>query len=111
MIKPLFATAALGLALVAPGAVAQTASVSFDLTNNTGYTLTHIYISLPSSDSWEEDILGDQVVRNGETVEIAVDDVLEACEYDLRYDFSNGESLVEESVDLCAIDGESYTVE
>ena len=111
MIKHLFATAALGLALIAPGAVAQTASVSFELTNNTGYTLTHIYISLPSNDSWEEDILGDQVVRNGETVEISVDDGLEACEYDIRYDFSDGDHLIEESVDLCAINGESYTVE
>lgn len=109
--KNLFAAAVLGLALIAPGAVAQTASVSFELTNRTGYTLTHIYISLPSNDSWEEDILGDQVVENGETVEITVDDGLEACEYDLRYDFSDGDSLIEESVDLCAIDGESYTVQ
>jgi hypothetical protein len=111
MVRHFLATAALGLALVAPVAAAQTASVSFELTNRTGHTLTHIYISLPSSDSWEEDILGDQVVRNGETVEISVDDGLEACEYDILYDFSDGESLVEESVDLCAIDGEAYTVQ
>ncbi len=111
MIKQLMATAVLGLALTASAAHAQTDAVSFDLTNKTGYTLTHIYISLPTTNSWEEDILGNQVVEDGETVVISVDDGLEACKYDIRYDFSDGDSLVESSVDLCAIDGEAYTVE
>lgn len=109
MIKRFIAAACLA-AFMATGASAAQDGVSFELTNETGYTLTQIYISLPSSNSWEEDILGDQVVENGETVVISVDDGLEDCKYDIRYDFSDGDSVVENAVDLCAINGSEYTI-
>lgn len=109
MIKRIIAAASMA-ALLATGASAAQDAVSFELTNATDYTLTHIYISLPSSDSWEEDILGDQVVESGETVEITVDDGLEECEYDIRYDFSDGDSVVERAVDMCEINGSEYTI-
>ena len=110
MINRCVGAACLAVSLFASGASAQTESVSFELTNNTGFTLTHIYISLPSTDSWEEDILGDQVVGEGETVVISVDDGLPECKYDIRYDFEDGDSLVEKSVDMCEINGSEYTV-
>ena len=110
MIRSFVATACLAASLLATSVSAQTESVSFELTNNTGFTLTHIYLSLPSSNSWEEDILGDEVVENGETVVVSVDDGLEACEYDIRYDFSDGDSLIEKAVDMCEIDGSEYSI-
>lgn len=110
MINRLVATACAAVCLLASTASAQTESVSFKLTNNTRATLTHIYVSLPSTSSWEEDILGEQVVEPGETVVISIDDGLAECEYDIRYDFDDGDSLVEESVDMCEINGSEYTV-
>lgn len=106
----LFAAVA-AASLFASAASAQTGPVSFSLDNNTDYTLTHIYVSLPSNNSWEEDILGAQVVESGETVIVTVDDGLAECEYDLRYDFSDGDSLIESSVDLCAINGDSFSIQ
>lgn len=91
-------------------AVAQTGPVGFTLTNNTGYTLTHMYISLPSTSSWEDDILGWDVVEDGESVEITIDDGLEDCEYDVRFDFSDGDSYIEYAVDFCEIDGEEFEI-
>ena len=105
-----FLAAGVAALAMSTAAWAQTASVSFTLTNNTGYVLTHIYVSLPSTESWEEDILGDQVVGDGESVEVTVDDGLESCEYDVRFDFSDGDSYVEYGVDFCEIDGEEFVI-
>lgn len=109
MIKRMFAAAFLAACLATNVSAAQDA-VSFELTNKTRYTLTHIYISVPSSNSWEEDILGNQVVESGETVVITVDDGLEDCKYDIRYDFSDGDSVIENAVDLCEINGSEYEI-
>lgn len=38
------------------------------IVNNTGYTIYYIYISESRSDDWEEDILGDDVLRPGASV-------------------------------------------
>jgi hypothetical protein len=38
-----------------------------DITNKTGYTIFYMYVSPDKSDSWEEDVLGDDVLSNGET--------------------------------------------
>jgi hypothetical protein len=96
--------------LVSVGASAQSESITFDLDNATDYTLTHLYISVPSTNNWEEDILGAQVVESGETVEVTIDDGLDGCEYDLRADFSDGDSIQVGSVDLCDSDGGTITI-
>jgi hypothetical protein len=109
MLKVSMAACVAALAFSAP-AFAQSESISFDLVNDTDYTLVYLYISVPSTDSWEEDILGDQVVGPGETVDVTIDDGLDGCEYDLRADFEDGESLILGSYDFCEIDGGEIVV-
>ncbi len=38
-----------------------------DITNKTGYTIYYVYVSPDKSDSWEEDVLGEEVLPDGET--------------------------------------------
>src|SRR5690554_4883838 len=38
-----------------------------DITNRIGYTIMYMYVSLAKSKSWEEDVLGNDVMRNGTT--------------------------------------------
>jgi hypothetical protein len=38
-----------------------------DITNKTGYTIYYVYVSPDKSDSWEEDVLGKDVLSDGET--------------------------------------------
>ena len=38
--------------------------------NNTGQPIFYVYISLSVSDDWEEDVLGDDVLMPGETLNI-----------------------------------------
>jgi hypothetical protein len=112
MIKRILAAAVLSAALFAPvAASAQTDSISFTLTNATERTLLSLYISLPSTDSWEDDIFGADVLESGETFEISIDDGLPECVYDVRADFTDGEVIDIREVDFCELDGAELTVE
>lgn len=41
-----------------------------DVTNNTGYTIYYLYVSPEYSSEWEEDVLDDDVIMDGETVRV-----------------------------------------
>ncbi len=43
-----------------------------DVTNNTGYDIYYLYVSPAKSSSWEEDVLGDDILADGETVRVTV---------------------------------------
>jgi hypothetical protein len=105
-----FAVALVASVLLAPAAMAQSEPIGFTLTNGTDNVLMRLYISLPSTDEWEEDILGDDVVGAGESLDISIDDGLPECVYDIRADFDDGESVQVARVDFCELDGEELTV-
>ena len=46
---------------------AVAADYYIDITNETGYTIYYIHISPESSTSWEEDVLGKEVLLNNQT--------------------------------------------
>jgi len=41
-----------------------------DVTNNTGYTIFYLNVSPGDAQSWEEDVLGDEVIMTGDTVRV-----------------------------------------
>jgi hypothetical protein len=58
---------ALAVLLVGANAAALAADYYVEITNNTGYTIMYMYVSPAKSDSWEEDVLGDETMSDGET--------------------------------------------
>ena len=105
-----FVVALVASALLAPTAMAQTESIDFTLTNNTEHVLTALFISLPSTDEWEEDIFGADVLGSGDSMDISIDDGLAECVYDIRADFSDGDSVQVARVNFCELDGEELTI-
>lgn len=99
-------------AVAAPAAVlAQTTEpVSFTLNNQTDHVLVALYISVPSTDQWEEDIFGSGVLGAGESVEVTIDDNLADCEYDLKAVFEDGDEAVLGSENFCELDGGEVNV-
>ncbi|MBW4682354.1 MAG: hypothetical protein KME19_19880 [Microcoleus vaginatus WJT46-NPBG5] len=94
--------------------LAQTESVTFTLTNGTERVLTEFYASPPSTQDWEEDILGVDTLAPGASVEITIDDGREDCNYDFKgrlgpsEDGTVGEGeLIQSAVNVC--DGGTYT--
>ena len=73
------------------------------ISNATGQTIWRFYGSRTSTSSWEEDILGSNVLQNGSSVNINFDDGTGACMFDLKAEFRDGSSRVEPGVNVCAV--------
>ncbi|MHB9296564.1 hypothetical protein PilKf_02337 [Pillotina sp. SPG140] len=84
----------IGIALTAINLYAQNRP-SITIVNNTGYTVYYLYISQSTATEWEEDILGDAVISNGDSINVRLAEPLTTAN---RYD-----------IKLVDIDGDSYT--
>lgn len=118
LVKKRFASVAVAIALSLPAvfwqssaSLAQTESATFTLTNMTDRDLLEFYASPPDEESWEEDILGEDILAPGESVDIVIDDAREDCFYDfmgvLGPNDEVGEgALIQSGVEVC--DGGYY---
>lgn len=60
------------LLLLSPAAWAQ-GKQDFTVENNTGYDISHVYVSPTNSEDWGEDILGQDILENNAAVDIQFD--------------------------------------
>ncbi len=88
---------------------AQAANRHVDIKNDTGETLTEFYASVTKTDDWEEDILGDQVIEDGETFDINIDDGSGSCRYDFKAVFEGGDVMVRKNINVCEVATYTYT--
>ena len=79
------------------------------LINGTSYTMLRFYASNVDTDDWEEDILGNDVLRPGQSVMVNIDDGTGHCMFDFKAVFNNGRSLVRQGVNVCRITSYTYT--
>lgn len=77
--------------------------------NETGWTMLRFFASDSRTTSWEEDILGDDVLANGDSLRINIDDGSGACVYDFKAEFTNGQTLVRNRINVCQITDYHYT--
>ncbi len=98
----LIATAALAGFLFAP-AMAIAADRTVEVVNKTGQTMVEFYASVTATNSWEEDILGDDTLDDGDSVDVDVDDGSGKCVYDFRAVFESGAEAVRRGVNVCTI--------
>lgn len=80
---------------------ADATNQNFTIRNNTGHVITHLYVAPTSSDNWEEDILGQDTLANGQTLDIQFERAETECQWDIKVDFDDGTSLEERNVNLC----------
>lgn len=97
--------------LFALGAVGQAnaADRHVVIKNKTSYTMVRFYASRTSTSDWEEDILGDRVLKSGSSVRINIDDGTGACIFDFKAVFSNGNEATRGKVNVCQIGEYTYT--
>ncbi|MBP2299637.1 hypothetical protein [Azospirillum picis] len=75
----------------------------FSILNKTGYALKHIYVSESNSNSWDEDILGRDLLENGEEFEVSFDKAEATCKWDMKVIYDDGDSAVWGGLNLCKI--------
>ena len=105
--KSILLAATLGLGLAAGAAtvsVAAEARQDFELVNKTGYDISHVYVSPTKSDDWEEDVLGKDVLSDGDSWEIKFQRATKTCKWDLKVVYADdGSSAYWKSIDLCSV--------
>lgn len=75
----------------------------FTLHNSIGSTIFEVYVSPSDEESWEEDVLGEDVLAHGESVEITFDRPASEADWDLKVVDEDGRSYVWKNLDLTTI--------
>ncbi|PHQ96566.1 MAG: hypothetical protein COB40_07810 [Marinosulfonomonas sp.] len=78
------------------------------IVNNTGFTIVRFYGSNKGSTSWEEDILGSDVLGPNSSVSINFDDGTGYCKFDFRAEFNDGDVIIEKNINICEIGTFTY---
>lgn len=105
--KSVLFAALLGFGLAAGAAtssIADEARQDFDLVNKTGYDISHVYVSPTKSDDWEEDVLGKDVLNDGDEWEIKFSRATKTCKWDLKVVYADDNSAAYwKAIDLCKV--------
>lgn len=75
----------------------------FTIVNKTGYPLKHIYVSESNSNSWDEDVLGRDILNDGESFELSFAKAETTCKWDMKVAYDDGETATWQGLDLCQI--------
>lgn len=97
--------AALLLSLQAPTGAADR---KVTIINDTGYDIVEFYGSQVDAQTWEEDILGSDVLSAGSSVDINFDDGTGYCMFDFRAVFEDGDELVRKGINVCEVGSYRY---
>lgn len=95
--------AAAGEEGAAPSATVGTARQNFSVVNGTGHTVMTLNVSPTTENEWGPDILGSQVLQNGQTAQVAFDRAETQCNYDIRATYDDGDTTDMRGVNLCQV--------
>ena len=103
-------TAALALAILALGVV-QAAALDrrVRINNRSSYDIIEFYASNTGTSSWEEDILGRNILPSGSSVVINIDDGSGYCKYDFLAVFEDGDEVVSADNNVCELSDFNFT--
>ena len=74
-----------------------------DITNHTGYTIMYMYVSPGDAKSWEEDVLGANVLHNGQSQRVNLYGYSSPI-FDIRLVDEDGDSYTFWDVDVSKFD-------
>ena len=83
------------------GAPALAQGRAVTLVNSTTHTMVRFYVSA-GRDAGGTDMLGDRVLKPGQSARITIDNGDGTCNFDLRAEFDNG-SKQSRAVDICSV--------
>lgn len=73
------------------------------VTNNSSSTIMELYGSNVGSGIWDNDILGNHVLRPGETVVVDFNDQTGYCRFDVMAIHRDGSASVGRRIDICTV--------
>lgn len=95
--------AAIAVLFLATAAVAVAGQQDFVLVNETGVDIEQLYISPVSTDEWQEDVFGENVLPDGNEVVVNFPVDGAHCRWDLKIVDGDGDEVVWKNLNLCKI--------
>ncbi|MDB5623084.1 MAG: hypothetical protein JWR39_1647 [Devosia sp.] len=94
-------------------AISVTSTVALDrrvqINNKTSYDIVRFHASNTGTRSWEEDVLGKDILRSGESVLVNIDDGTGYCRYDFLAVFDDGDEVVSSDNNVCELSEFDFT--
>lgn len=94
----------------APGGGAPSADVqpgearqNFTVVNQTGHTVMRLNVSASNDNNWGPDILGSQVLPNGQSADVTFNRNESSCLWDIRATYDDGDTTDIRQVNLCEV--------
>lgn len=84
---------------VQPGQARQ----NFTVNNQTGHTVMTLNVSASNDDNWGPDILGSQVLQNGQSAEVTFGRNESQCLWDIRATYDDGGTTDARGINLCEV--------
>jgi hypothetical protein len=75
----------------------------FKLVNKTGYVIDQVYVSPSKANDWEDDVLGQDQLADGQSVDITFHRAETTCNWDLKVVYDDDETAVWSKLNLCEI--------
>ena len=75
----------------------------FTLVNRTGYTINEVYVSPSQADDWQEDVLGEDTLEDGQSVNIHFHRDAHPCHWDLKVVYDDKTTAEWSRFDLCTV--------
>lgn len=107
-IKQILTLAIAALAVAGCTATGDSWNREVEIVNRTDVSILTFHGSNVGTDDWEEDILGDSVIPPHRSVMIDFDDGTGYCHFDFRAEFSDGDVVVKNNVDVCTVTSVTY---
>jgi hypothetical protein len=103
MIRNTLIAAACALPALSLSATAALASKdNFVVRNNSGSTITELYVSESSRATWDNNVLGTDTLPRGASTQVNFGDRSpNLCLYDIRAIFSNGQVVEDYQINVC----------
>ncbi len=95
--------ALLFLLLVAAVSLARAGDQDFTLVNKTGFDIHSVFVSPHSAEEWQEDILGKDVLANGDHVDIKFSRSTKGKIWDLKVADKSGKDYIWQSINLLEV--------
>jgi hypothetical protein len=84
---------------VQPGQARQ----NFTVVNQTGHTVMRLNVSASNDNNWGPDILGSQVLPNGQSADVTFNRNESSCLWDIRATYDDGGTTDIRQVNLCEV--------
>jgi hypothetical protein len=87
------------------GAFGQDAKQDFQLVNKIGYELKELYVSPSKGADWQDDVLGQATLDDGQSLDIKFHRANTTCKWDLKVVYTvDSSSAVWSDIDLCTVE-------